>query len=309
MCYCLKKSHRGWRMVYVVLYPLEVEVSSASVARFLIIVAVVLSLFIIGCGKDDAVSPEQNGDNDGPPPNTPAIPMPTYPGEALPEKSDSLILEEVQILTFAPKNALAPDTIAAFTGMPYNYVNTLNNQVTLVDEGQIVDPVYVPFKGCTEPDCSWGLIFSSSFNCHGVGHIPLIQYLRYWQKIFSTVIQYPSNYMESHTYTEGTSETTGESFSYTLGLSGQAYGIGLSAELTKTFTYSITISSESSITKEFSCPSIEGKTIVFTVWQLVEGFRICNADSSCYTDHTFNHMVIPVIDNATSTLYMSVVQF
>jgi hypothetical protein len=71
----------------------------------------------------------------------------------------------------------------------------------------------------------------------------------------------------------------------------------------------ITISSETSVTKQFTCESIEGKTLVFTVWQLIEGFRICNADSSQYTDHTFNHMVIPVIDNATNNLYMSVVQF
>ena len=277
--------------------------------KLIIITSVFLLLVMIGCGKDDSVSPEPDDNGDGLPPNTPAIPIPSVPGEALPEKSDSLILEVVPIITFAPKNELAPDTIASYTGMPYNIVNTTNNQLTLVADSQIVDPVYVPYMACTEPTCNVGISYSSSFYCNGVGHSPLIQYIRYWQKIFSTVIQYPANYMESHTYTEGTSETTGESFSYTLGISGQAYGIGLSAELTRTFSYSITISSETSVTKQFTCESIEGKTIVFTVWQLVEGFRICNADSSSYTDHTFNHMLIPVIDNATNNMYMSVVEF
>lgn len=281
---------------------------SSSIIKLFVVVLIALLLAIIGCGNDDSVSPVPDG-NDWPPPNTPAIPIPSAPGEALPDKSDSLILEIAPILTFAPKNEFAPDTIASYSGFPYNYVNTTNGQVTLVDEGQIIDPVYVPFKACSEPDCSWGLSYTYYFYCNGVGHIPLLQYIRYWQKIFSTVIQYPANYMESHTYTEGTSETTGESFSYTLGLSGTAYGIGLSAELTRTFTHSITISSETSVTKQFTCESIEGKTIVFTVWQLVEGFRICDADSSCYTDHTFNHILIPAIDNATNNMYMSVVEF
>ena len=280
---------------------------SDRMIKLLVIPLAVFMIGVLGCGKDDSVSPEDDGGN-GLPPNTPAIPMPTSPLDVLPDKSDSLILEIAPVLTFTPKNDRAPDTVQAYVGLPYVYVNTTNNQLTLVYEGQVIDPVNVPFKACSDVNCS-GAYVTGSFNCNGIEYIPLIQYIRYWQKIFSTVIQYPANYMESHTYTEGTSETTGESFSYTIGLSGSAYGIGLSAELTRTFTHSITISTETSVTKQFTCESIEGKSLVFTVWQLVEGFRICNADSSQYTDHTFNHLVVPVIDNATSNLYMSVVQF
>ena len=275
--------------------------------KFVIATTIISMVAIIGCGKDDPVSPDGNGDN-GLPPNTPQIPLPSHPLDLLPDRSDSLIMEIAQVITFTPRNAYAPDTIAALVGMPYVYVNTTNSQLTLVYENEIIDPVNVPWKGCFDPGCT-SVSISGSTNCNGIVNIPLMQYIRYWEKIFSTVIQYPSDYMESHTYTEGTSETTGESFSYTLGLSGSAYGIGLSAELTRTFTHSITISTETSITKEFSCESIDGKTLVFTVWQLVEGFRICNADSSQYTDRTFNHLMIPVIDNATNNLYMSVVQF
>ena len=270
-------------------------------------VAIILMLGIIGCGEDDPVSPDGNGGN-GLPPNTPPIPLPSHPLDLLPDRSDSLIMEIAPVITFTPRNEYAPDTLASIIGVSYLYVNTENSQLTLVNENQIIDPVYVPWKGCFDPGCSGAYITGSSY-CNGIVHIPLMHYVRYWQKIFSTVIQYPADYLESHTYTEGTSETTGESFSYTIGLSGSAYGIGLSGELTRTFTYSITISTETSITKEFSCESINGKTLVFTVWQLVEGFRICNADSSQYTDRTFNHLVIPVIDNGTNNLYMSVVQF
>jgi hypothetical protein len=285
----------------------ELEMKPSIMMKFVIVTMIISMIAIIGCGEDDPVSHDGNGGN-GLPPNTPQIPLPSHPLDLLPDRSDSLIMEIAPAITFTPRNEYAPDTIAALVGAPYVYVNTTNNQLSLVYEDQIIDPVNVPFKGCIDPSCTAAYI-TGSYNCNGIVHVPLLQYTRYWQKIFSTVIQYPSDYMESHTYTEGTSETTGESFSYTLGLSGSAYGIGLSAELTRTFTHSITISSETSVTKQFTCESIEGKTLVFTVWQLVEGFRICNADSSQYTDRTFNHLLIPVIDNATNNLYMSVVQF
>ena len=271
----------------------------------MLLIIFALALAVTGCGDDSTVAPDDDGNN-GLPPNTPPIPLPSHPAESLPDRSDSLIVDEKYVLTLAPANTAAPDTIATLSGMPINTIRTTDQRVTLVDESVILDPVVIPIRACTG---GGGGCLDFPVTCNGVVHPPIVQRVRYWEKIFSTVIMYPANYLESHTYAEGTSETTGESFSYTLGAGGGAFGVTLSAELTRTFEHSITVSSETSVTKQFSCGSIEGSTIVFTAWQLVEGFRICNADSTGYTDRTWNHMIIPVIDNATTTVYLSVVEF
>lgn len=275
------------------------------ISRLMFVIIFTATLVMAGCGDDSTVSPEGDDGNDLPP-NTPLIPIPSHPAEILPDRSDSLIVDGKYVLTFAPANTAAPDTVGTITGLPHNTIRTTDQRVTLVDEGSMVTPVTILVRSCTQVG---GACLDFWVTCNGVVHPPILQQVRYWEKIFSTTIMYPSTYLESHTYTEGTSETTGESFSYTLGASGGAFGITLSAELTRTFEHSITVSSETSVTKQFSCSSIEGKTIVFTAWQLVEGFRICSADSTGYTDRTWNHMVIPVIDNATTTVYLSVVQF
>ncbi len=280
-----------------------------SHSRFLILVYLLI-LMLISCGKDNL---DDNGNDDnGLPPNTPTIPVPSYPGEVLPERSDSLIFEEALIDNFSPTLSACPDTVV-------QYLESLkctdvilwpaDKRFDLVVDGANVDLIDVPVRAFTKvPHTSISIPFYYTFTCRGIVEIPTLQHIRYWQKIFSTVIQYPSNYLESHTYTEGTSETWGQSFSYTLGLSGSVWGIGLSAELTKTFSHSITVTSESSVTKQFSANSIQGKTIVFTTWQLIEAFRICNADSSVYSDPTYD-MNIPMIDNGTNNLYLSTVEF
>jgi len=278
---------------------------SPSISSLILLLIFAMTFALTGCGDDSTVAPEGNGGNDLPP-NTPLIPIPSHPAEILPDRSDSLIVEENYVLTLAPANTAAPDTVATLTPMPINTIRTTDQRVTLVDESNVVNPVVIPVRACSGVG---GACIDFSATCNGLVHVPILLRIRYWEKIFSTTIMYPAVYVESHTYTEGTSETTGESFSYTLGAGGGAFGISLSAELTRTFEHSITVSSETSVTKQFSCGSIESKTIVFTAWQLVEGFRICNSDSTSYTDRTWNHMVIPAIDNATTTVYMSVVKF
>jgi hypothetical protein len=278
---------------------------SRNISALIVLFLCAMIFAFSGCGDDNPAAPEDDGGNELPP-NTPPIPVPTHPAESLPDRSDSLIVDERYAITFAPANAAAPDTIAAITGQPENTIRATDQRVTLVDESVITDPVIFPVLSCAS---GGGICINPTVGCNGVVHAPVVQRIRYWEKIFSTTIMYPANYLESHTYTEGTSETTGESFSYTLGASGGAFGISLSAELTRTFEHSITVSSETSVTKQFSCSSIEGKTLVCTAWQLVEGYRICNADSTTYTDRTWNHMIIPAIDNATTTVYLSVVEF
>jgi hypothetical protein len=94
-----------------------------------------------------------------------------------------------------------------------------------------------------------------------------------------------------------------------LGLSASGWGLGLSAELTQTFSREVTVSSESSVTKTFTCYSEQGKTIQFTVWQLVDGFRICDSNGDPFTDAEYDFYELPQVDNETDQLYMSVVEF
>ena len=274
------------------------------------LLVMVLTLFVlVSCSEDTPLEPvDDNGE--GPPPNTPAIPLPSSPGDILPERSDSLIVSEALIHNFSPTLASCPDSIVTLVsklglGLINAEIRPVDRRFDLVVDGIVIDPVAVPCRAHYSDIPIW---FDMTYNLPGVEEIPTVQCVRYWRKIFSTVVQHPFNYTESHTYTEGTSETTGESFSYTLGVSAGLWGIGLSAELTRTFSHSITVSSETSVTKEYFCPSASGKTIVFTAWQLVEGFRICNADTTVYTDPEFDP-VIPLIDNATNNLYLSTVVF
>jgi len=46
------------------------------------------------------------------------------------------------------------------------------------------------------------------------------------------------------------------------------------------------------------------------VWQLVDGFRVCNADGSTFTDPEYDFASGSLgIDSDTSQLYMSAVEF
>jgi hypothetical protein len=177
----------------------------------------------------------------------------------------------------------------------------------LVQNGVIVPSVVFGCKICGDSNCL--AYFYEWVTCPGLQSAPRIQYARYWQKIFSTSIQYPTTYRQSHTYTEGTSETTGQSFAYTVGVSASGWGMGLSAEFTKTFSHQITISSESSVTKEFTVQSVSGKTIVFTAWQLVDLFRIVDGNGYDYQDSGFALDTTLSIGNATTQVYLSVVEF
>ncbi|MBC8424285.1 hypothetical protein H8E07_09200 [bacterium] len=47
----------------------------------------------------------------------------------------------------------------------------------------------------------------------------------------------------------------------------------------------------------------------FTAWQLVEVFRICNSDSTAYTDPSYTFDEIPTVSNATAELYLNAVSF
>ena len=242
---------------------------------------------------------------DGLPPNTPAVPVPTYPGESLPSTSETLVYQEADIGDFEPQlDHVPPDIVDDYpTAVAVTY-DPHPQQRLMVDDGVIVDPVtihvrvhYVAASGDTDRDGP------------PLDERPIVRWVRYWRKLVSVTVPYPTNYQQSHTYTEGTSETTGESFAISLGLSAGAWGVGLSSELTYTFNREVTISTEESVTRTFTCDSIPDTVIQFTVWQLVDEYQICNSDGSLFTDPQYDFFSALAVESETEQLYMSVVEF
>ncbi len=242
------------------------------------------------------------------PPNTPAVPLPTYAGEALPATSEILVYQEAAITDFEPQlNNVPQSCIDANPGFVSIRFDPLYPRKLMVQDGVLISPGKLHIHCCLDAGC--GAVTQRDWDGPMLAELPKIRWVRYWKKLVSVVVPYPTSYEQSHTYTEGTSETTGESFSISLGLSASGWGLGLSAELTYAFSHEVTISSESSVTKTFTCSSEAGKQIQFTVWQLVDGFRICNADGSSYTDPVYDFWSALGVDNETDQLYMSVVRF
>lgn len=270
-----------------------------------IIVLCAAVLLCASCSDDSPVEPEPEPESNNPP-----IPVPSHPGDVLPGRSDSLVISTSLLSTFTPFHDAAPDTLSRRFPNKWIYLHPEDQRPHLVHQGIVIDPAGLTIKLCDLPDCApfgTGLITYQTFP--GLPSSPHIQYLRFWKKLFSTKIEHPSTYTETHTWTEGTSETHGETMAYSIGVEAEIWEIGLSAEFSQTFSHDITISSEYTVEKEFSASSIDGKTIVFTVWELLEGFRIVNADgTSPYDDGEF-HILLPVVENGTSEIYQSVVHF
>ncbi|UCB44308.1 MAG: hypothetical protein JSV25_08755 [Spirochaetota bacterium] len=243
------------------------------------------------------------------PPNTPQVPIPSYAGEVLPVTSEILVYEEASVSTFSPELDTVPEPFLSTYDFGFGVIyNPHPYRCLMVENGVKVNPVLLDIKACTDAGCDGGA-YISDLEGPALAEIPKIQWIRYWKKLISVTVPYPTTYQQSHTYTEGTSETTGESFTLSLGVSASGWGVGLSAELSQTFTHEVTVSSETSITKTFTCNSVPGKIIQFTVWQLVEGFRFRNSDYTAFTDPVYDFYQLPEIGNETDQLYMSVVEF
>ena len=93
-----------------------------------------------------------------------------------------------------------------------------------------------------------------------------LAYKRYWQMADFQRIEGPQTFDYSASTTEGMSETDSQTFSAELGVSVQ----GLSAKLSATFSRSITVSSESSVTHSYRIEVPAGKVGVWLLWQLID---------------------------------------
>ncbi len=257
------------------------------------------------------------GSDDPPPPpvlerpaNTPPVPVPTFAGESLPGTSDKLVFQENDITVFQANLDNVPLSIQDdYPGATVTY-DPHPQPKLMINNGVIVNPVsltiHTQYPGFPIP--------KTTVDGPPLSTRPTIQWVRFWKLLVSSVVPYPTSFQQSVTYTNGTSETTGQSFSFSVGASASGWGIGLSAELTKTFSKEVTVSSEKSVTQTFTCDSESGFKIQFAIWQLVDEFRICNSGAAgtvlpLFTDANYDFTNFLCIDNDTTLLYMSVTKF
>jgi len=150
-----------------------------------------------------------------------------------------------------------------------------------------------------------------------VSQIPRLKHVCYWRKLFSVVLGSNTEYSESHTVTYGISTTQGQEFSVTIGMEISAWFATLSAEISQSFSYELTQSSEASTSKTFTAQGADGKSTVFTVWQLVDKFYLCDSDGNTLADNKdllSDTIQLGVADyyfeeSNESTFYLSTVQF
>lgn len=101
----------------------------------------------------------------------------------------------------------------------------------------------------------------------------------YWALVPNTYTQVtPGNtYTKSYTTTYGISETDAQSLSATLGVEVK----GISASLTAEFSHSVTTSTESSETTQYTVGGpAEGQTRVWMLWQLVDEFCLIDPNTN-----------------------------
>lgn len=273
--------------------------------RMVVRIAGIGLVFVTLSGCPETGLPSNGLSGDEPPPNTPAVPLPTYPGESLPSTSETLVYQEADIGDFEPLlDHVPPAVVDDYPGAVSVTYDPHPQRRLMVDDGVIVDPVSISLR----VESAASIIHPDDYG-PPLAECPTVQWVRYWKKLVSVTVPHPTNYQQSHTYTEGTSETTGESFAISLGLSAGAWGVGLSSELTYTFSREVTISSQESVTKTFTCDSRPDTVIQFTVWQLVDEYRICNGDGSLFTDPQYDFSSALAVQSETEQLYMSVVEF
>ncbi len=126
----------------------------------------------------------------------------------------------------------------------------------------------------------------------GASVAPHVQRRLYWKRIFQLSMDAGNEYTYSYTKTRGVSETQGQSFGWSIGVSVSASWGFISAtiesEFHQDFHREMTISDEVTTTHSYTAlPADPGKIKVVALWQLYERFVITDADGVEWEDPRF----------------------
>jgi hypothetical protein len=253
--------------------------------------------------------------------NTPAIPLPTSATDEPPQTSDELITDSKDIENFSvylsSDESDEPEYINVLEGDDGDIYRIASSAYySLIENGELLggsSPVWQSVSGTSTVQLILHSIADFPFGYFNpyLQEIPLIQRVVYWKRLICTTVEYPNDFTQTYTYTYGSSstETTELAKNLTVTLGSDAWA-SLSASLTETFSKSLTVSEESTDSKEFGCSSIQGKKIVFTVWQLVERYQIVNRDGTAWCDSNYGSQVsAATVTNRLQRFYTSVVKF
>ncbi len=102
---------------------------------------------------------------------------------------------------------------------------------------------------------------------------------RYWQNLASYQIVGPQTFTRSVSLTEGSSQTDAQTLCAEIGVSFE----GFSASLSQTLSTSITIMSSTTTTETYSITVPDGKTFIYTIWQLVDVVLLVDATGAPFS--------------------------
>jgi hypothetical protein len=136
----------------------------------------------------------------------------------------------------------------------------------------------------------------------------------YWKKVFQRTLGAGATYSQEHSYTQGTEESTGMSFGWSIGIS-TSLGWGpvsaeISTEFHQDFNHEMTVYEESTVTDTYECTAPAGKTVIFALWQLRERFTICNQAGEPWTDPKYQlDGALPSLDQGLDQEYLQTLYF
>jgi hypothetical protein len=207
---------------------------------------------------------------DDPPPAPSPVPLPTSVYD--PVFMSTNVSAETAAGISEPIDGFEPFVLEMFDRTGVNDPNThlpiydwisKNQRMTLVENGSIM---YLGSRGEVAVEA------------------PRLKHTRYWRKVFSVDLGENTSFSEAHSVTYGISTTEGSEFGITVGLEVNAWFVTMKAEISASFSHEITNSSETSTEKTFSAQGSEGKNTVFTVWQLVDRFYLCDSEGNTLSE-------------------------
>ena len=259
---------------------------------------------------------------------TPPLPVPTYAGDSLPPYSGEIVTDLVPVRLFTPR----------ITSVPANYVSGLATaiQVAVQTDGHFE---CVPFSASLrlggiilqsggarvspqtliywEALCGgmWGISGAWTSDIRPLPFASKEALLRRtvrWAKLDEASMNRGGTYTNTVTVTNGTSVTDATELSFTVGLGGTFDFLSLSAELTTTFTHSVTVETEVSKSEALACTpdaAMPGNTFHCSFWQLEEIFEIVDREGAPWTDPFYATAATPALVSRTKHRWIAIVGF
>ena len=143
---------------------------------------------------------------------------------------------------------------------------------------------------------------------------PYVERRVYWAKVFQVTLGAGATYGEEHSYTHGTSETTGMSFGYSIGISTEAgwgpVSVAIETEFHQDFQHEVTVSSEETFSKTYEATAPAGETMVLALWQLRERYVITDGSGEAWSDPDFLlDGPLPELDQGLQQEYLQTILF